>query len=107
LGNPDGTRIEFVIVAEPELAGRNGIADVSSRAADAASRLPANANGSDIVRRAANRVAVIAMLEHWAQDAERMSDEEIALNTKVLRAIDEDRLSDRPLFGQILKPAAE
>jgi hypothetical protein len=49
------------------------------------------------------RSAAVAMLERWARDAENLSDQEAAENTAVLRAIDEDRLSDRKLFTDILK----
>jgi hypothetical protein len=37
-----------------------------------------------------------------ADEADRMSDEEAAENEAVLRAIDEDRLSDRKLFTDYL-----
>jgi hypothetical protein len=51
------------------------------------------------------RAAAIAMLERWAREAENMSEQEAAENAGVLRAIDEDRLSDRKLFTDILKDA--
>lgn len=49
------------------------------------------------------RAAVIAMLEQWAEEDESLTDEELASNADLLRAIDEDRLSDRKLFEGILK----
>jgi hypothetical protein len=49
--------------------------------------------------------AAVAMLERWAREAENLSDQEAAENAAVLRAIDEDRLSDRKLFTDILKDA--
>jgi len=51
------------------------------------------------------RAAAIAMLQRWAQDVENLSEREMAENAAVLRAIDEDRLSDRKLFTDILKDA--
>jgi hypothetical protein len=47
-------------------------------------------------------LAAIEMLEAWAKEDEAMSDEESAENEAILRAIDEDRLSDRNLFTDIL-----
>ena len=49
------------------------------------------------------RLALIAMLHQWKADDDVMTDEESAANADVLRAIDEDRLSDRKLFTDILK----
>lgn len=49
------------------------------------------------------RAALIAMLHQWKAEDDEMTDEEIAENSEVLRAIDEDRLSDRKLFAAILK----
>lgn len=51
------------------------------------------------------RAATIAMLQQWAAEDEAMTEEEAASNAAVLRAIDEDRLSDRKLFEAILPPA--
>jgi hypothetical protein len=47
--------------------------------------------------------AIVQMLLDWAKADEAMSDEESAENEKILRAIDEDRLSDRKLFTHLLK----
>jgi hypothetical protein len=53
------------------------------------------------------RSAGVAMLERWALEAENLSEEEAAENAAVLRAIDEDRLSDRKLFTDILRDAQQ
>ncbi|MCE9534273.1 MAG: hypothetical protein K8T89_24605 [Planctomycetes bacterium] len=50
----------------------------------------------------AKTLAAIAMLKAWAKEAEEMTDEESAENEAILRAIDENRLSDRKLFTEIL-----
>lgn len=53
---------------------------------------------------AASRAAgLVAMLQTWQAEDEAMTAEETAANADVLRAIDEDRLSDRKLFTEILK----
>jgi hypothetical protein len=49
------------------------------------------------------RAALIALLKEWRTEDEAMTPEESASNAEVLRALDEDRLSDRKLFTQILK----
>lgn len=49
---------------------------------------------------------LVAMLQQWQAEDEAMSDEEAAANAEVLRAIDEDRLSDRKLFTEVLKDAS-
>jgi hypothetical protein len=49
------------------------------------------------------RAALIAMLQQWKAEDGAMTDEESTENSEVLRAIDEDRLSDRKLFTEILK----
>jgi hypothetical protein len=48
------------------------------------------------------QLAACRMLRAWAKEAEAMTDEESAENEAILRAIDEDRLSDRKLFTDIL-----
>ena len=48
------------------------------------------------------RAAAIAMLQQWRKEDEAMTDEEAAANREILRAIDEDRLSDRKLFREVL-----
>ncbi len=53
------------------------------------------------------RAAAIAMLERWTVEDEAMTEQERASNADVLRAVDEDRLSDRQLFADILKEKAE
>lgn len=53
------------------------------------------------------RAAAVAMLLQWASEIETMTEEEAASNAAVLRAIDEDRLSDRKLFTDILKDEPE
>jgi hypothetical protein len=45
----------------------------------------------------------LALLRQWQAEDQAMTDEESAANEEVLRAIDEDRLSDRKLFTEILK----
>lgn len=52
---------------------------------------------------AGRRAALITLLHQWTAEEQSMSDEESAANAEVLRAIDQDRLSDRPLFAGILK----
>jgi hypothetical protein len=47
--------------------------------------------------------ALRAMLEQWNAEDEAMTEEEMASNAAVLRAIDENRSSDRKLFTDILK----
>lgn len=48
-------------------------------------------------------VAAVQMLLAWAKEDESMTDAESAENEAILRAIDEDRLSDRKLFTHLLK----
>jgi hypothetical protein len=50
-----------------------------------------------------SHLAAVQMLLDWAKEDEGMSDEESAENEKILRAIDEDRMSDRKLFAHLLK----
>jgi hypothetical protein len=45
----------------------------------------------------------LALLQQWQAEEAAMSDEEKASNAEVLRAIDDDRLSNRKLFTTILK----
>jgi hypothetical protein len=47
--------------------------------------------------------ARIAMLKQWQAEDEAMTPENAAANAEVLRAINEDRLSDRKLFTEILE----
>lgn len=49
------------------------------------------------------RAALLTLLEQWNQEDEMLTAEEIAANAEALRAIDEDRLSNRKLFTDILK----
>lgn len=49
------------------------------------------------------RAAAIAMLQQWAAEDELLTDEELAANAAVLRAIDEHRPPSRKLFTDILK----
>ena len=49
----------------------------------------------------AKNLAAAAMLLEWAKEAESMSDEESAENEQILRALDEDRMSDRKLFAHL------
>lgn len=53
--------------------------------------------------RADRQTAFLALLRQWQAEDQAMTNEEGAANAEVLRAIDEDRLSDRKLFTQILK----
>lgn len=53
------------------------------------------------------RAATIAMLEQWMKEDESLSDEEMAENADILRKFDEDRLSDRKLFTDILAREAK
>jgi len=53
------------------------------------------------------RAAALVMLRRWAAEDEAMTEEEAASNVAVLRAVDEDRLSDRKLFADILKDEPE
>jgi plasmid stability protein len=52
---------------------------------------------------AERREATAAMLEDLAREIETMSDEEAAENAAVLRAIDDDRPSDRKLFTHLAR----
>jgi hypothetical protein len=49
------------------------------------------------------QAGVLAMLEQWSAEDADLSPEESAENAAVLRAVDEDRLSDRRLFTDVLK----
>jgi hypothetical protein len=49
------------------------------------------------------QAALLALLKQWEVEDANLSPEEEAENEAVLRAIDEDRLSDRKLFTDILK----
>ena len=46
-------------------------------------------------------LAAARMLLDWAEEDAAMSDSESAANEAILRAIDEDRLSDRKLFAHL------
>jgi hypothetical protein len=48
------------------------------------------------------RAGLISMLQQWAKEDAAMTPEEAAANAEVLRAIDEDRLSDRKLFTEVV-----
>ena len=50
-----------------------------------------------------NNRAAAQMLLNWAKEDESLTDAQLAENENILRAIDEDRLSDRKLFAHILK----
>ena len=50
---------------------------------------------------AEKRALAREMLKSWIREDEALTDEESAENEKILRAIDEDRLSDRKLFTNI------
>src|SRR5262249_15452230 len=47
--------------------------------------------------------AGVALLQQWEQEDATLTEEEIAANAELLRAVDEDRLSDRKLFTDVLK----
>ncbi len=47
----------------------------------------------------ARRAAAIAMLKNWTKEDESLSEEELAANREVLKAVDEDRPSYRQLFA--------
>jgi len=49
------------------------------------------------------RAILISMLQQWQTEDEAMTAQEAAANAALLRAVDEDRLSDRKLFTDILK----
>ena len=46
-------------------------------------------------------MAAIRLLRRWAVEDAAMTDAESAENEAILRAIDEDRLSDRKLFAHL------
>jgi hypothetical protein len=49
------------------------------------------------------RAALIALLQQWQVEDQALTEAEAAANRSVLRAIDEDRLSDRKLFTDYAK----
>jgi hypothetical protein len=49
------------------------------------------------------RAAAVAMLNRWGEEDAQLPPEEATANTAVLRALDEDRPSNRKLFADILK----
>ncbi len=51
------------------------------------------------------QAAALAMLQQWSAEGAAMSPQEAAENAAVLRALDENRMSYRPLFANILKDA--
>lgn len=53
--------------------------------------------------RTQSNLAAAQMLLDWANQIDAMTDEESAENERILRAIDEDRLSDRKLFTHLFK----
>lgn len=52
---------------------------------------------------AADRRALLSLLHEWNAEDQTMTADECAANADVLRAVDDDRLSDRKLFAEILK----
>ncbi len=48
------------------------------------------------------QAAAVAMLQQWAEEDAAMSAQDAAANAAVLRSIDEDRLSNRKLFTELL-----
>lgn len=57
-----------------------------------------------IVMTEERRAAAIAMLKRWEEEDAALTEEELAANEEVLRAIDENR-PHRKLFADILKDA--
>ena len=55
------------------------------------------------LRRPEKANAGVALLQQWEQEDAALTEEEIAANVELLRAVDEDRLSDRKLFTDVLK----
>lgn len=54
---------------------------------------------------AAERVrAAVEMLTRWADEADELTDEAAAANADVLKMLDTDRPSNRPLFGDLTGP---
>ena len=53
----------------------------------------------------ARRAAAVSLLRGWAKEDELLSAKELAGNVEVLKAVDEDRLSDRKLFTDLLGDA--
>jgi hypothetical protein len=51
--------------------------------------------------------AAIALLQQWSAEDEAMTDEECAQNAAVLRALDDDRPSNRKLFPDLLRDEYE
>jgi hypothetical protein len=49
----------------------------------------------------ARRAAAVSMLRDWAKEDEALSAAELAANAEVLKAVDEDRPSDRKLFTDV------
>lgn len=52
------------------------------------------------------RAALIGLLQEWKSEDDAMTDAEAGANADVLRAIDQDRLSDRKLFTEYVKENA-
>lgn len=54
----------------------------------------------------ATREKAVELLQRWAAEAEQLSEQEAAENADVLRALDADRPSDRPLFTDLTRKPA-
>jgi hypothetical protein len=52
------------------------------------------------------QAAAVAMLQQWQAEDTAMSANDAVANVAILRSIDEDRLSDRKLFAQVLNQHA-
>lgn len=50
-------------------------------------------------------LSAVQMLLAWAKEDESLTDAESAENEQILRAIDQNRLSDRKLFGHLIEEA--
>jgi hypothetical protein len=73
-------------------AGRRGLAPDACALQTLDQHLPGSAD---------RQAAALALLQQWSAEDAEMSPEEAAENAAVLRALDEDRLSYRPLFADI------
>jgi hypothetical protein len=56
---------------------------------------------------AVRSAAAIGLLQQWINEDEVMTEEERGGNASVLRALDEDRLSDRKLFSDLINDEPE
>jgi hypothetical protein len=50
---------------------------------------------------ASRDLVAVSLLQQWSKEDEEISQDEIGSNAAVLRALDEDRLSDRKLFPNL------